>query len=471
MNAAPYAGTLQALVSPDGSFEFPEVFPANWSARVTGPGIVPSATLSIAVANTEVRNVEIALPGQKEITGRVMLEGSGPMPRFSFSPVQSPATGTSLASQTISINPAPNGTFRLTLPEGERTLGELTGVPAGYTLKTAAYGTTDLLRESLRIARTDTGELVLTLSAPTLKPVTVSGKVEGLEAPILAQGIARVVLTSPVYVGGLNTPVKLDGSFEFPSVYPGNYVALVNSPTLINGTTLGVAPQAALSPIGGIGIPGVGAAGIPVVVTDSNITGLNLSMARQHTINGRVEVQGGGPLPRFQLTFPTPTTSPGLGTTTVLVLSPQPNGTFRFALPEGERSVGVGQLPPGYAVKSITYGTVDLREAPIKIEASQPTSELRVILEKIFDAPMVRVSGKVTGLPAEAQNIRVGLVGAFNAPQEVPLTPDGTFTFLQVFQGPGTVRLLGNIGRTLPAPVPFTAGATDVTNLEIAVQR
>jgi hypothetical protein len=152
-------------------------------------------------------------------------------------------------------------------------------------------------------------------------------------------------------------------------------------------------------------------------------------------------------------------------------MSPQADGRVRFTLPEGERFVSVGQLPPGYVLKSLTYGTIDLRQAPLTLQAGRATSELRVTLEKMPSvAALVRVSGKVTGLPSDAQNIRVGLVGTFNVPQEALVNPDGTFSFPQVFQGPSSVRLLGNIGVPLPTPLPFIAGPGGAMNLEIVIQ-
>jgi hypothetical protein len=119
----------------------------------------------------------------------------------------------------------------------------------------------------------------------------------------------------------------------------------------------------------------------------------------------------------------------------------------------------------------MTYGTVDLRQAPLKVEANQQTTELRITLEKTQSQPWVRVTGKVTGLPAEARNFRVNLTGTFNAPLNVPLNSDGTFAFDQVFQGTSSVRLLGNIGEALQPPVNITVGPKDITDLEIVYRR
>jgi hypothetical protein len=153
------------------------------------------------------------------------------------------------------------------------------------------------------------------------------------------------------------------------------------------------------------------------------------------------------------------------------MFTPQPDGTLRFTLPEGERLVNIGQLPPGLALKSITYGTIDPRQSPLKVGENEQPAELHVILEKTQAATWVRVAGKVTGLPAEVRNVRVALTGTFNLPLTVLLNPDGTFAFDEVFQGSISVRLLGNIGETLQQPVTITVGPRDVTDLEIVYRR
>jgi hypothetical protein len=266
--------------------------------------------------------------------------------------------------------------------------------------------------------------------------------------------------------------VTPDGSSEFPAVFQGNYVAQVSSPTLIDRALAEptVTRTGPTVPTNLVGIAPAASTGVNVAVSDSDINDLRLSIPRQHLIFGQVEILGGGPMPRLPLSFSGQATAAGTGTTALLTFSPQADGTFRFTLPEGERFVSSGQLPVGYTLKSLTYGSIDLRQAPLKVEADRPTSELRVTLEKSAAATLVRVSGKVTGLPADAQNVRVGLVGAFNLPQEAPVSPDGTFTFPQVFQGQNSVRLLGSIGGPVPAPVPFIAGPNGAMNLEIVIQ-
>ena len=59
------ATPLQTSALPDGSFEFPEVFPGRYSIRLIGPSTsiaVPEVT--IVVSTTDLRDVEVVIPRQ-----------------------------------------------------------------------------------------------------------------------------------------------------------------------------------------------------------------------------------------------------------------------------------------------------------------------------------------------------------------------------------------------------------------------
>jgi hypothetical protein len=448
MNTAGYPA-LETTVSPDGSFEFPEVFPGNYIPRVMGAGVATSPgpiSPPIVVGSSDVRGVEFVVRGQKEVTGRVTVEGSAPIPRFGL---RGNLTGarTALEIQTISINPLPDGMFRLMLSEGERPLGELIGLPHGYTLKSATYGTTDLLRNPLKVSRTDTAVLLLSLSGPALSPVAVSGRVSGLSDTALSQGTARAVLDSLTFAVSLNAAIQADGSFEFPAVFPGRYGAQILAPGLLP----------------------VGAPNGPVIVADAAVKDIQLTVPPQHTFSGRIAIEGGGPMLRIPLSLTAEPPEGGLPTRGIIVISPDMEGSFRLALPQGEFQVSLAQLPSGYKLKSLTYDTTDLRQAPLKITAN--ADELRINLEKTTASPWVTVSGRVIGLASESQNVRVALTGTLALPQQTPVSADGTFTFSQVVQGSYTARLIGTIGGTPPTVATFTVGTRDVTDIELVISK
>jgi hypothetical protein len=250
-------------------------------------------------------------------------------------------------------------------------------------------------------------------------------------------------MTTSTYLISPSVAVEPDGSFEFPSIFPGNYVAAVRVPGGVTG-----------------GLP------VSILVGDSAVKNISLVVPRDRTVTARVVVEGGGPLFRVPLSLGTS----GIGGT-VISLVPQSDGTSRISLPEGERSISALQLPPGYALKSLSYGSTDLRQAPLKINMSDTAEELRVTLEKTVPMPWVTVSGRVVGLPPETRNTRVSLTGTFNLPQESPVNPDGTFSFPQVLQGGSTIRLVGDIEGPSPNPVTISVGSRDITDVEIIVRR
>ena len=84
----------------------------------------------------------------------------------------------------------------------------------------------------------------------------------------------------------------------------------------------------------------------------------------------------GGTMPRFTLPI---SLGPGRPFVTVAI-DPQSNGTFRALLPTGVIQVGAATgLPPGFTVKSITYGSADLLRESVTVSTSS-TAELVITL-------------------------------------------------------------------------------------------
>jgi hypothetical protein len=148
----------------DGTFEFPRVLPGTYTARLTQP-ILGSGIVTISVENADVTNVEIAAPRTKEVVGRVRVEGGGPMPeRLAFSVPPVAVRNTVGLATTTAIPVQTDGLFRIALPEGDYRI-TLVGnsVPAGYSVKSLMYGSTDLLSQVVAIKSTDSEELGVTL--------------------------------------------------------------------------------------------------------------------------------------------------------------------------------------------------------------------------------------------------------------------------------------------------------------------
>jgi hypothetical protein len=235
------------------------------------------------------------------------------------------------------------------LPQGERQITiSPASIPAGYKLASFTYGTADLLKNPVHIAAADKTELRVTFDATAITSVKVSGQVANL---LTTQGV-RVVLMNPVS-GSFETSVNPDGSFVFPRVIPGNYVARLS----LSGLT----------------------ASKQVSVADRDVTDVLITYPRQFVVGGHVIVEGAGAnadvpevtLEARQLNGSDVARSPSLVT-----------GTILLTVRDGEYNVSARSIPAGYQLKSITYGTTDLQKAPLKIDGPV-TWEIIVRLTKV----------------------------------------------------------------------------------------
>jgi hypothetical protein len=157
----------------------------------------------------------------------------------------------------------------------------------------------------------------------------------------------------------IQTSVNADGTFEFPKVPPGDYFATVNG-------------------IANLPLP----PSTPLVAGTEDISGLQIRVEVRTTVTGRATVvdAGGNVVPGFPTGVSVwffkgrfgglygntrPDGTFGSSMTTV-----RPDGTFSMSLTEGEHAIGFERLPPGYTVKSITSGSVDLLKNSLNVEKS-----------------------------------------------------------------------------------------------------
>jgi hypothetical protein len=114
---------------------------------------------SIDVGDKDISDIKVAVPRTKTVYGRLVVEGEGPMPIINYT-FGLDADGP--APIAVSVTPECNGSFAVRLPEGDhRVSGSL---PAGF-LRAFTYGSTNLLRERLRVSAEDSMELRITLAA------------------------------------------------------------------------------------------------------------------------------------------------------------------------------------------------------------------------------------------------------------------------------------------------------------------
>ena len=332
MSSAAGAEPLTAIVDSDGSFEFSRVLPGTYSAFAFTATSV-SAPVPLTVGGANLTNLTIRLPAPKDVSGRIIVQGDVRMPRLAF--FLASLSGIPASSATLPVNPEPDGSFRIGLPQGERQISVVAGtIPPGYKLASLTYGATDLLKNPLRIAPTDGEELRVVFDATAITRVNVSGRVIGL---LTTQGV-RVVLTNPL-LGSVEASVNSDGSFAFSNVIPANYNARLS-----------------LS-----GLPVFKA----IAVGNRDVTDVIITYPREFVVTGHTIVEGAftGPPPQVVLEA-RDATGTGVSRTSNIANSE----VIMLNVKDGEYNVSVRSVPSGYQVKSITYGTTDLQKAPLKID-------------------------------------------------------------------------------------------------------
>jgi hypothetical protein len=221
---------------------------------------------------------------------------------------------------------------------------EFTRVPPGnYTL---TVNPVNALLPNVPIVVSDKD---VSVGLPTGPGVKVSGVVGmGPNSPRTPN--QRVILTGSTAWSQLEAVVAATGEYEFPSVPPGTY---------------GVRT-----------IPGPTAEISKMTVATSEIRGVIVPALVQ--ISGRVVLEDGGAIP------PSPVA--------VMVEAARPNatiatpvgrdGAFTLPLGEGDYRISLGRLPPGVAVKSISYGASDLLANPLKLDGTSAPTEIRLTLQK-----------------------------------------------------------------------------------------
>jgi hypothetical protein len=330
---------LDATLAADGSFEFPKVLPGTYRAQVL-PAIDRQFPASVNVVR-DIDGLEIVIPPQFEVSGRSVVDLDGPMlPRFRIQAM-------SLSGNSVNAL-ASNGTFRMILPEGTYRF-MTSGFPAGYSVRSMKSGAVDLLTEPLvAVGAAPIPEVVVTFGVSTPTPwKKVSGRVVAPLGSSLPAGI-RVALDGEF--GNFVVNVNPDGSYEFPKVLPGGYRLQINPPLQIPSTTL--------------------------TVSDKDVTGFDVRLSVQMELSGRVNIEGGAPLPPLGLIISRVNGAVLSGARKIEILPP---GAFNTMVTEGEYRITIDGLPQGYVLKSMSSGSLDLLQSSLKVTTSAP-SDIVVII-------------------------------------------------------------------------------------------
>ena len=452
--------TVETRVNTDGSFQIANMMPGSYVARVPLTPAVSSPPITVVIPNRDVEDLEIPVPLPKEVSGSAVVAGNGPPPKFELVMIRDgeervdrseppevpslPVASTALFEDasagrvqvlTVDVNPLSDGTFRMSLPQGEYTVGvPPDGIPSAYLLSSLTYGQADLRTEPLVVNQAEYAELQAGFVTVIPSPwVGVSGRVVGFDP---TQGPFRVALESNV-TAVIETFVGPDGTFEFPRV--------------LQDTTY----TARLMPVRDAVPP------TRVSVGDEDVAGVEIVVSEEFEVTGRVVVEGDGPTPGFVIELVSPRMS--------VSIEPRSDGSFTTMLPGDERRVRIGALPLGYEVLSLTYGEVDLLEEPLMITAGNADLKLGIVLNVDPNVRWGALEGRVTGLDPQEGAVRIELSDVIAISTfEASVGRDGSFRISKIPQGTYVAYLLGSAAhRSLtPASIPVHGGET--TRAELA---
>jgi len=251
------------------------------------------------------------------------------------------------------------------------------------------------------------------------------------------------------------------GRVDFPTYYPG-----VTS--MAGGTVVSVTSEKTISGIN-----------FAMSETSARTAFSSFSIAPDPTIPFQIQVENGGKLPVFGpggFTFLRMTETGGR----VVVLS-RLTSTFLPATGT-EYRVTIDNLPDGYSVKAMTYGTVDLLSETLKVPAASVISGTLTIrgfsaappvppaAPKVLSVTLafvntprgngVRVTGRLSSIPDMRSILISGVPGI--------LYSDGTFEFRNVPPGRHAIVAPAERPTSLPQAASVVVGNQDVDGIQLA---
>jgi hypothetical protein len=466
--------SVEITTAADGTFEFERVMPGTHLARLTLTSSIGSPFTAVTIPARDVSDLEIVPPGLKGISGRVTVEGDGSLPRFSLLFVRGadsllvagpslsdfPTVGAAVANVRagiaetqilqIDVDALADGTFRIKVPEGTYRVAAVPnnrGIPPGFFLRSITYGSARLFTEDLKVAATDTDQLYVGFGTTAPNPwVKVSGRVVGANSSSGYGGPYKVALRGDT-TSSAETFVDSDGKFEFPRVLQSsNYTAsLLPAHDAVPGRRFTVA--------------------------DKDVADIQIVVPAEREVMIRASVEGGGPPPAFEMSLSHPVSSTNqvpVGVFRVLV-KPESDGTFKVRLPNDERRVQLAGFPLGYRAKTISYGSIDLKQQTLKISTSD-VSEIQITMEIDPSLPMGSLRGRVRGLDPNAGSTRIILNGlASYSTYEASVSADGSFNFPKIPQGAYAASLTGGVTASRLTPSILTVRGTELAGVEIQV--
>jgi hypothetical protein len=138
----------EAPLSADGTFEFLNVPPGNYVARVAGMGVDSGHSVTVAVGEKNVTGIALAMTLRLKVSGSIKVIGVDGRTLTDL-PADAAVYFRNGRSFTLTAI-GKGGVFSAELPEGEYAVSFR--LPAGYSTKSISFGSIDLVKEPLRVA-------------------------------------------------------------------------------------------------------------------------------------------------------------------------------------------------------------------------------------------------------------------------------------------------------------------------------
>jgi hypothetical protein len=246
---------MEAIVNLDGTFEFPIVLTEHTYVASLLPRVDAALDAKVSVKTEDVKDVEILVPPQREITVRASVESAGPVPGFMLRLVP---VCKDCGEMRVLVQPERDGTFKVKLPEDERKVAvtENDGLPFGYSIQSLTYGDADLKKTNMKIGGSASREIIIKFVIdPNVPTGSLRGRVTGLSPE---SRNVQLMLSGVAFLSSFEVPVNADGSFQFSKLPQGTYMA-----TLTGDGDLGTpAPSA-------------------ILVTGQDLTGIEIAAPRR----------------------------------------------------------------------------------------------------------------------------------------------------------------------------------------------
>jgi hypothetical protein len=315
-------------------------------------------------------------------------------------------------------NLQPDGSFTIEIPEGEHRL-DVQARSGLYKVKSITLGANDVRALPVQIASADNRPLLITFEVTANLWRKASGRLPPL--PDAAPVRRQVILGGPL-IQNLQVFAGVDGSFEFPKLPPGEYIAFLQPLNLY-------APSAEF------------------VIGDKDVIGIELEPPQIIEIEGRVLTEDGSTSAEESTVIRAQTARPIRGLMG-MVESVVSDKRLSLQLLNGDYRITTVRLPAGFSVRSMTYGGTDLLRQPLGVDGVA-RGPITITLARIDPASIVgfKIGGRVR-MPAAAGTPRpskVAFSGIDSGGQtfETPINADASFEFSAIPTGSYDARLIG----------------------------